>query len=112
VEQAVKQEAENLLAIHLTELGLTFVREYKFCKDRKWRADFAIEIPPWEHKATVLVEIEGGIWRQGRHTRGTGFIADLEKYNTAAMLGYRLLRFSTQHVLEGQAKAFLKEWLT
>ena len=59
----------------------------------------------------VLVEIEGAVWQQGRHTRGAGFIADLEKYNTASALGYRLFRFSTQHVLEGQAREFLKRWL-
>ena len=29
----------------------------------------------------------------GRHTWGAGFLADMEKYNTATMQGYRVLRF-------------------
>ena len=105
-----KNEAELVLETHLKELGLPFEREFKFDIHRKWRADFFVPHGSLIHH--VLIEIEGAVWTEGRHTRGSGFIADLEKYNTAAMLGYRLLRFSTQHVLEGQAREFIKKWLT
>ena len=37
-----RSDAPELLAIHLAELGLEFVREYRFHEDRKWRADFFI----------------------------------------------------------------------
>lgn len=106
-----RNQATILLEEHLKELKLDYLREFRFCPGRKWQADFAIGVAPWEHKGTVLVEIEGGVWTEGRHTRGSGFIKDIEKYNHAAILGYRLLRFSTQHVLEGQAREFLKRWL-
>ncbi len=69
--------------------GPPLLREYKFHPDRKWRADYC-------HKdSRVLIELEGGVWDGGRHTRGPGFINDIEKYNAATMLGYRVLRIPT-----------------
>lgn len=62
------------------------VAEFRFHPTRKWRADFA-----WPD-AKVLLEVEGGIFIQGRHSRGTGMQKDMEKYNNAALLGYRVLR--------------------
>ena len=64
------------------------VAEFKFHDVRKWRADFAIP------SKCLLIEIEGGIFSGGRHTRGAGFIGDMEKYTKAATLGYRVLRYS------------------
>jgi len=64
--------------------------EYLFCEGRRWRFDFA-----WTYKK-VAVEIEGGVWIQGRHNRGKGFINDCEKYNTATLLGWRVLRYTPQ----------------
>jgi hypothetical protein len=66
--------------------------EYKFHPLRKWRADYCWPI----HK--VIVEIEGGAWSQGRHTRGAGFVADMAKYNQAALLGYAVLRYTPQQL--------------
>lgn len=42
----------------------------------------------------VAVEIEGGKWIRGRHQRPTGFQSDIEKYNEATRLGWRVLRFT------------------
>ena len=59
--------------------------EHRFC-DRLWRFDFA-------HLETkTAIEIEGGTWTAGRHTRGSGFVADAEKYNTAAIDGWTVFR--------------------
>lgn len=71
------------------------VPEYRFHPHRKWRADYAWPL----HR--VIVEIDGGAWSGGRHTRGAGFIADLEKLNAAALLGYAVLRYTPQQL--GQA---------
>lgn len=38
--------------------------------------------------------MEGGTWSQGRHTRGQGYKQDCIKYNIAALLGYRVFRFT------------------
>lgn len=88
---------EVLLATHLRACKIGFEQEYKFHPKRKWRADFLIT------GTKILVEVEGGIWSGGRHTRGKGYIGDMEKYNSAAMMGFTVLRFSTEQVKAGVA---------
>lgn len=88
-----KQEAEEKVAEYLDELGLEWESEYRFHPIRKWRADFYIPA------LKTLIEVEGGIWTAGRHTRGGGFEKDARKYNTASMMGFRLLRYSTGQVM-------------
>lgn len=70
------------------------VREYRFCPGRRWKADFAFT------DAKVLVEIEGGVWlgRKGRHTNPKGFIADCDKYNTATLMGYAVIRLTGEYL--------------
>ena len=66
--------------------GPDLVREYRFNPPRRWRFDFA-------HLETrTAIEIEGGTWTGGRHTRGSGFVADAEKYNAAALAGWTVFR--------------------
>ncbi len=62
------------------------VPELKFHPTRKWRFDYA-----WPAHRLAL-EVDGGIWTQGRHTRGAGWLADSEKLNAAASMGWRMLR--------------------
>lgn len=66
--------------------------EYKFHDTRKWRFDYA-----WPD-LKIALEVEGGVWKKGagRHNRPSGFIADIEKYNSAAILGWKLLRVIPQ----------------
>jgi very-short-patch-repair endonuclease len=100
-----KTVAEILFEKHLAELGCEFVSEYRFHPLRKWRFDWALP----EYK--LAIEQEGGIWTGGRHTRGKGYQQDLNKYNHAVMLGWKVLRFSVEDIRKGTAKAFLKEYL-
>lgn len=95
--QRVQSVGEVTLAMHLRGCKINFEQEYKFHPDRKWRADFFIT------GTNILIEVEGGIWSGGRHTRGKGFIADMEKYNAAAVMGFKVLRFDTQQVESGLA---------
>ena len=67
-------------------------REYYFHPTCKWRFDFA-----WP-ALRVAVEIEGGLWNGGRHSVPMGMIADMDKYNSAAALGWLVLRFSGKHL--------------
>lgn len=62
------------------------VFEYKFHAIRKWKFDMA-----WP-AAKVALEVEGAVWVQGRHTRGSGFVKDMEKYNAAASAGWRVFK--------------------
>jgi hypothetical protein len=102
----VAKEANLVLEAHLRHSGLDFEREWQFYEERKWKADYRVE----STGGTVLLEIEGAVWTQGRHTRGSGYVKDLEKYRTAAAIGYKVFRFSTGEVLDGTAKEFLRKW--
>jgi very-short-patch-repair endonuclease len=79
-----------------------FVREYRFMPPRRYRFDFA-----WPDKKIAL-EVEGGTWTNGRHTRGKGYESDCEKYDEAALLGWKVLRFTTNMVRDGRAINFIK----
>lgn len=93
----VVSEGEATLAQHLKVHGIGFETEFKFHQDRKWRADFYLT------GTKLLIEVEGGIRSNGRHTRGKGYQEDMIKYNAAAILGYTVLRFSTADVKSGRA---------
>ncbi|MFH7767832.1 hypothetical protein [Acinetobacter sp. BSP-28] len=95
--EKVQSEGEAKLARDLKALKINFEQEFKFHPKRKWRADFHLV------GKMILVEVEGGIWSGGRHTRGKGYIGDMEKYNAAVMMGYQVIRFSTEQVKSGLA---------
>ena len=69
------------------------VPEFRFAPPRKWRFDYAW--PPEK----VALEIEGGVWTQGRHTRGSGYIKDIEKYSEAAVRGWKVIRVTPDTLL-------------
>jgi very-short-patch-repair endonuclease len=77
------------------------VEEFRFHPRRRFRFDFC-----WVDLKLAL-EVEGGAWTGGRHVRGKGFIADLEKYNEALCLGWRVLRVTPQQLQSGKAA----EWI-
>jgi len=91
------QEKRAFFLALLRRAGLpTPQMEYTFHPTRRWRFDYA-----WPDDAIAL-EVEGGVWTQGRHTRPSGYLGDVTKYNQAAVLGWRLLRV-TPDTLETQA---------
>lgn len=69
-----------------SDLKVECIKEHKFHPTRRWRFDYAIP----EHK--IAIEVEGGVWTGGRHTSPKGFLNDMEKYNTATVMGWRVLR--------------------
>jgi len=56
----------------------------------------------------LAVEVDGGTWTGGRHTRGAGFEADCEKLNAAVIAGFRVLRFTGAMVRSGAALATIE----
>ena len=56
----------------------------------------------------LAVEVEGGIWTRGRHSRGAGMIGDMNKYNEATLRGWRVLRVSGKHIDSGEALAIIE----
>lgn len=73
--------------------------EYRFFDQRQWRFDFA-----WPERK-IAVELEGGIWVAGRHSRGEGMLADMKKYNKAVTLGWRILRYGKNNMWD-----FVVDW--
>lgn len=97
---------EEELAYFLKDAGVkNWQREYRFAPPRRWRFDFA-----WS-EASLALEVEGGVWVQGRHTRPTGYAKDLEKYNTATLMGWRVLRVTPEMVHAGAALVLVQQAL-
>jgi very-short-patch-repair endonuclease len=82
--------------------------EYKFHPRRKWRFDCAFP----DHM--VAVELDGGTFMNGRHTRGAGYAGDCEKINAATVMGWKVLRYTSDMLnndpesVIGQVRALLE----
>ena len=98
-------KGEELFLLHCKAYSLSPVREFQFTPPRKWRADFCFP------DAMLLVEIDGGTWNFGRHTRHHGVTADIERSNRAQLMGYCCLRFTTDQVESGYAIDLVREAL-
>lgn len=76
--------------------------QYPLIPARRFRFDLA-----WPaHR--LAVEVDGGLYVGGRHSRGPGAEADMEKAALAIALGYRVLRVSPRHVRDGRALAWIE----
>lgn len=82
----------TFLWVHAIKGPTDVTVEHKFHPARRWKFDFA-HIP-----TKVAIEIEGGIWSGGRHTRGKGFEGDCEKYLEAGLMGWRVFRLTSKMV--------------
>jgi hypothetical protein len=107
--QLAADEAFSTFAALLTRDGLPLPeREYRFCPPRKWRMDYAYPAQ------RVGIEVDGGIWLPGggHHTRGQGWLDDAEKLNTAASMGWRMLRTTPTGLCDLAFIALLRRTLT
>ena len=107
---------EDLLALHLTELGLHFVRQYAYSPPRKFRADFAVW---WRWRCgrqegcrlgdrLCLIEVTGGIWTHQAHSSRSGVLKDNERLWHAFRAHWPMVRFTPQQVESGEAKAMVE----
>lgn len=112
---------EETLNLQLRHLGVAPAeREYRFAamaaggpgrglrkrlqdaQLRDWRFDFA-----WPDKM-LAVEVEGGAHVNGRHNRGVGFEADIEKYHHAMRLGWTVYRCSAPLIKNWEAAQLIQ----
>jgi very-short-patch-repair endonuclease len=99
-------DLEELLFQHIKLVGLPEPeREYRFAPPRRYRADFAYP----EQK--ILVEVQGGIYTRGAHSRGTGLERDYEKINLAQLNGFMVFQFSRKMIESGEAITVLEKAL-
>ena len=95
----------RIFELSITGAGLPAVtREFKFAPPRRWKTDFA-----WPDFRLIL-EVEGGAYTHGRHTRGASYVADMEKYNELAIRGFFLLRVTPGQVETGEALQVVERW--
>ena len=98
---------EVVLAFQLHASGLTPERQYKFDPCRKYRADFAFP------ERRLIVEVNGGTWMvKSGHSTGTGIQRDYEKANTAQMLGWTYLQFTSKEIYDGSAIKMVEDFMT
>lgn len=96
-------QLEAILLFQINAAGLPEpALEHKFHPVRKWRFDLV-----WQAQM-LAVEVEGGKWIQGRHTRPQGFEDDCIKYNEAALLGWRVLRVTGDMIQDGRALQYVE----
>ncbi len=111
IPRIVKGNEHAIFAALLRANGLpTPMTELRFASPRRWRFDYAFQHAAFGNRQ-VAVEVEGGAFTRGRHTRGKGFIADMEKYNEAALRGWIVLRVTPQQLCTLETVALIKRAL-
>lgn len=112
-----KDDAEKTFAFQCRAHRLPmFKRQYKFAAEshgRGWMLDFA-----WpelkiglEVEGLVVRRVNGELLTGGRHVTPGGFRQDCEKYATAAVLGWSVLRFEQTQITSGLAIDFAIQML-
>jgi very-short-patch-repair endonuclease len=94
----MRSNLEDTLSWQIKLVGLPPPeREFRFDAKRRWRLDFA-----WPEQR-MAVEVDGGMWVRGAHTRGRRIAQDHEKRNHLTLAGWRVLVFTGDQVKSGKA---------
>lgn len=97
-------KAEYRFAAELVQPGRGVKQRLAEAGLKDWRFDFA-----WPDRK-LAVEVEGGAFVGGRHTRGAGFSKDLIKYHHAAMLGWLVYRCDAAMIRNGMVVDFISQF--
>ena len=106
-----REKQDMFCQLVLQELNLIVWPEFYACPDREWRIDYAIPINPNSVELKIAIEVEGGIWTHGRHTRGKGFKNDMEKYNYLTAHGWKLIRVVPDELITNSTLELVKTHL-
>lgn len=79
--------------------------EFKFCEMRKFRFDIAFP------SQKVAIEVQGGLWIKGAHSRPVGIKRDMSKRNLATILGWKIIEVQPKELLMLQTVELLKKCL-
>ena len=103
----VDSALEMALLTRLERAGLPLGEgQYRFVPARLYRFDRA-----WPGHGMVAVEIQGGLWVNGAHSRGSGVERDCVKLSIAAALGWRVLPISKAMIEDGTAVELIAQAL-
>lgn len=98
--------SHDLLCKHLDLVGVQgYTREHRAIPGRQFRIDIAFP------ELKLAIEVMGGTWSNGRHTRGAGYEADCEKACLLAGLGWRYLPVTSEQVRSGKALKWIEKAL-
>lgn len=101
-KKAKHERLEKLMALRLTAGGCGgFVFHCRFDSSRR-HVDFA-----WPDKK-VAIEVDGGVFVRGGHSRGMAQTRDYVKGNDLVFSGWRLFRVSTKHFEDGYLNGFVE----
>lgn len=100
---------EDLLQQQIALAGLPVPEpQYPFAREatgRLWRFDLA-----WPAQRVGL-EVQGGLYIRGKHSRPTGQRKDAEKQSHAAILGWRVLVVTDRQITSGEALTWIERAL-
>ena len=97
---------EDMLALQMDALGITYEREVKVIPGRQFRWDFKLK------GTALLIEVQGGIWQKGGHSTGRGISRDCQKQTLAALYGWHVMLFTTKMIEDGEAIGYVEKYLT
>jgi hypothetical protein len=118
---------QKIVVKWFAEHGIYAVPEYRFCEGRKWRFDFALsklikprpgeKVRPGEQSlktrvAKLALEVQGGLFTNGRHSRGAALLKEHEKLNAAACAGWRILYTIPDNLCMPETVETIKKALT
>ena len=102
----MRSHLEDTLYLQLRAAKLPLPqRQFRFHPTRKWVLDFA-----WTDRL-VGVEVNGGTYTRGAHSRHWGQKRDCEKNNAALLEGWVVFAFTSDMVTSGAALATLTKAL-
>jgi very-short-patch-repair endonuclease len=104
--KAKSEKWQQLMAMQLAASGIKFRPQYTWHTSRKFSADFVVG-----NYGNLIVEVDGGLFINGGHTRGARREYDYERDAEAMMLGFRVLRVSPRQVKQGKAIQWIQELL-
>lgn len=88
IKKARSESTQAKAFRHIMRCHEGIVEEYRFDITRRFRFDYAIP------EKMIGIEFEGIISEKSRHTTLTGYTRDTTKYNLAAVLGWKVLRYT------------------
>ena len=98
-------EALFWLQLRVNGIQSLFTQQFQAVPDRKFRFDFACQ------SRRFLVEIQGGTYSGGAHSRPLGLARDYEKCNLAQRHGWKIYQFDKFAVEDGSAVNWVIEEL-